>query len=207
MSQAGRDTYQARGSTSLFRRRRRDWRPPAGCFQADGTGNDFNVVNCIAAQPLGPRDRAVWTKLRILLYRLDGDEGALIDDGRASVCVANPQSESGRAGRGVSADGEFLMWSYVEQADLHQLFMTRVGTVLFDGTDGPRVLVDREALDTGRVLLCSFQNNGQVETSCRLRPCILYEFWPLIESLGKPVRGVMERDIWKSRAFNGPYVC
>lgn len=97
MSQAERDTYQARGSTSLSRRPRRGWRPPVGCFKAvEDTRVAFNVVSCTAAQPLGPRDRSGWTKLRILLYHLDGEEGPLIDDGRASACVPNPESEAGR---------------------------------------------------------------------------------------------------------------
>lgn len=208
ISQVDRDAYQTRGVAPppLRRRSRRDWHPPPGCFKAglfeDQTRVAVNAVNCIAPQPLSPRDRAVWTKLRILLYRLDGDEGALIDDGRASVCTPNPES----AGRGLDPDREFLKWNYVENADFHRMCMTSTGTVVFYGTDGPRVLVDREALDTGRVLLCEFENNGQLEASCRVRPCILYEFWPLIENLGKPVRGVMERDIWKSRTYNGPYV-
>lgn len=209
MSQAERDTYQARSSTSLARRPRRGWRPPVGCFKAvEDTRVAFNVVSCTAAQPLGPRDRSGWTKLRILLYRLDGEEGPLIDDGRASVCVPNPESEAGRAacGGGLGPD-QVLSWQYLENADfVGGMFMTSAGTVVFDGMDGPRVLVDREALDTGRVLLCDFENNGRARTSCRLRPCILYEFWPLIESLGKPVRGVMEREIWKSPTYNGPSV-
>lgn len=213
MSQADRDTYQTRGSALPLRRPGRGpgrgWRPPPGSFKANRTEDRTrfvgSVVNCIAPQPLGSRDRAVWTKLRILLYRLNGEEGPLIDDGQASVCVPNP--ETGSAGRrGLHPDCEFLMWNYVETADFNRVFMTSAGTVVFYGTDGPRVLVDREALDTGRVLLCDFENNGQLEASCRLRPCILYEFWPLIESLGKPVRGVMDRDIWKSRTYNGPYV-
>lgn len=212
MSQAQRDAYQQRGTA--LPRRLRGWRPPPGCFKANTGNNDdnddtrvaINVVNFISPQPLSSaRDRAAWTKIRIMLYRLDGEQGPLIDDGRVSMCIPNPANEDTIHNR-VLSPGDFVRWNYVENADFHRMLMTSVGTVVFYGTDGPRVLVDREALDTGRVLLCEFANNGSVEANCRVRPCILYEFWPLIENLGKPVRGVMERDVWKSVTFNGPYV-
>lgn len=208
MNQADRETYQARGSAAHLRRRRRDWRPPPGCFTAghlqDPTSVMARAVNCIVPQPLEARDRAVFTKLRIMLYRLDGEEGPLIDDGHVSVCVPNPESDN--AGCGLNPDREFLMWHYVENADFHFISMTSAGTVVFYSTGGPRVLVDRQALDTGRVLLCDFETNGQLEGSCRIRPYILYDFWPLIVGLGKTVRGVMDREVWKSPTFNGPYV-
>ncbi|KUI54752.1 hypothetical protein VP1G_02084 [Cytospora mali] len=209
MTQAERDTYQARGTAPAFRRRRRDWRPPPGCFKADDAILDstrvlINGVNCIAAQPMASSDRAIWTKLRIMLYRLDGEDGPLIDDGCVSVCMPNPASVVDQAGDGVSSGQGFAIWNYLENSDFNRMFMTSVGTVVFYGTDGPRVLVDREALNTGRVLLCEFENNGQLATSCRVRPCILYEFWPLIEGLGKSVQRVMARDVWKSPTYNGP---
>lgn len=138
-----------------------------------------------------------------MLYRLveeDVEPGPLIDDGRVTVCVPNPDSDA----VGLSPDCEFLMWNYVENADFHNIFMHRDGTVLFYGTGGPRVLIDRLTLDTGRVLLVEFGHDGRVEACCRVRPCILYEFWALIQNLGKSVRAVMSSEVWKSQTYNGP---
>lgn len=142
-----------------------------------------------------------------MLYRLDtidieNEQGPLIDDGRITICRPNPDSNAARLG--LSPDCEFAMWSYVENADFHRMAMTSTGTVVFLHTDGPRVLVDEEALATGRVLLVDLGHDGRIEAGCRVRPCVLYNFWQHIENLGKSVRAVMTSDIWKSPTFSGP---
>jgi len=46
--------------------------------------------------------------------------------------------------------------------------MTSRGTVVFHQWDASVLLADKEALDTRRLLLCDFGNNGQIKASARV---------------------------------------
>jgi hypothetical protein len=118
------------------------------------------------------RNHALWIKMRILFYRLDGvDNGALFQ----TAATPAPSPEGGAAAPVTSET--FLMWHYVGNADFENMAMTRTGTVVFPSHTGAWVLLDQEALDTGKLLLCEFGNNGRLAANRRLRPWFMYEFW------------------------------
>lgn len=202
LDQATRDAYQARATP------RDDFRPPPAYFKkaASEDGDDDEdscvsprVVHCLAPHPMSGRSRAAWTKLRILLYRLDGaedgptiDGGGDDDGGEATVCVPNPAAGPGTS---VAPGQDFLSWRYVEGADFRGVAMTGAGTVVFPSfrDRGPFVLADQTALDTGLLLLCECANNGQLEAQVRIRPYQLYEVWNLVSPyvLNKSVKEVV----------------
>lgn len=199
LSQAERDEYQDRAKA----RPQAEWFPPAAFATSDDRNGRpapdwLNLVG--VAQPLTPRDHALWLKMRILLYRLDGvDDGALIE----TAAAPTPNPEGGAAAPVTSET--FLMWHYVENANFENMAMTRTGTVVFPRETGPCILVDQEALDTGKLLLCEFGIHGGLAANCRLRPWFMYEFWPLILALGKPVKEVLDtRKTWRFRPLNDP---
>lgn len=179
MDQAARDAYQARA------RPRSGSSPPPASWEGHGDDDDGTrvrrrVVHRLAAHPAGARARAAWAKLRILLYRLDGEDGPAVDDGEATACAPNPASGPGAS---VRPGRDFLMWRHVEGADLGAAAMTPAGAVAFrprGGGRGPFVLADREALDTGLLLLCEFLNNGELGARARVRPHELYELWNFV---------------------------
>lgn len=202
MDQTARDAYQSRAEPRLR------WTPPSGLYHGSRSWEDKTllsprVVNCLVRQPMASRSRAVWTKFRILLYQLEGEDGPLINDGEATICIPNPASGPGGC---VNPNQEFLMWSCVENADFHRMYMTSKGTVISPWIDnsGPFILVDQESLDTGLLLLCEFHNNGELGVHHRIRHWILYRIWNLIDPcvLGKRIKDVMES--YMPRSINPP---
>lgn len=59
-------------------------------------------------------------------------------------------------------------------------------------------MIDQDALDTGRVYLCTLATNGEVRSGCYIRPqVILREWWVLVSGLGFGVDILMaEKDGW-----------
>ncbi|KAF3761918.1 hypothetical protein M406DRAFT_74842 [Cryphonectria parasitica EP155] len=178
MTQQERDAYYVKSQP------RKRWKPPPACFKAPAWEDDTLVteltVNCLAPQPMSARNRAMWTKIRILLYHFDGEDGPVIDDGKAAVCIPNPALGPGSSLTTMQA---FLMWRYVENANFKRMAMTSTGTVVFPsyGGRGPLLLADQQALDTGLLLLCECANNGLMEAHARVRPDEMYELWNLID--------------------------
>ncbi|KAK8073279.1 hypothetical protein PG994_004178 [Apiospora phragmitis] len=179
MAQAERDGYQSRAPVHELRRWW--WYPHEKLDGPDlgkngfshlyrhtkGAEHKFVVCNAAAGPELSPRDMALWAKQRILCFRLDGDDtttfGELDDDG---VGVAIPNCTNTAEGGSPVEPHEFLRWAYLEGADFFGMAMTSRGTVVFQVRD-PILFADREALDTGPMLLCSLENNGQVGFSGR----------------------------------------
>ncbi|KAK7736716.1 hypothetical protein SLS53_006926 [Cytospora paraplurivora] len=198
---ADRDAYHSRAQHI----RPSDWKPPVGSFKADHV--DFrddtciadNRINCVVPQPMTARNRALLAKIRIMLYHLDGDDGPILDDeADVTICMPNPALGPGAA---VNPGPDFIMWSYVENADFGSISMTRTGTVTLSDELGERVLIDQEALDTGRVYFCSLGTNGQVSAGCHIRPqVILCEWWIKFIGLGHRVSNLMSdmESQWKA---------
>lgn len=176
-----------------------------GTFKADHV--DFrddtcivhNRINCVIPQPMTPRNRALLAKARLLLYHLDGGDGPILDDeSDVTICMPNPALGPGAA---VNTGQDFIMWSYVENADFGSMSMTRMGTVIMPDELGERIIIDQEALDTGRVYFCSFDTNGQVSAGCHIRPqVILCEWWINVIGLGHSVRRLISdrESQWKA---------
>ena len=74
--------------------------------------------------------------------------------------------------------------------------MTSRGTVVFHQWDASVLLADKEALDTRRLLLCDFGNNGQIKASVRVWPVFTENIYNIIMGLGQPARRVIEEDGW-----------
>ena len=69
--------------------------------------------------------------------------------------------------KAVAPDG-FNAWSFVEPALFEHMAMTGRGTVVFHQWDASVLLANQEALDTRRLLLRDFGNNGQIKASARV---------------------------------------
>ncbi|KAK6208379.1 Obg-like ATPase [Pestalotiopsis sp. IQ-011] len=149
--------------------------------------------------PLSPRNRALWTKMRILLSRLDStDSGSDFDDPNPVPGLVSPVTPE-----------RFQAWLHVENADFVGMAMSHAGRVVFKDPKSSCVLVDQEALNTGMVLLCEFESNARLATNAhtRIRPWFLYEYWTLILGLGwldmeRPILQVLEES---SMVLHGPW--
>ncbi|KAK8036386.1 hypothetical protein PG991_001523 [Apiospora marii] len=200
LPQADRDGYQARGSPRGRQRwnhsgewlGREVWYPrealqdrppkhddPQGRPRSEKEGQNCFCV-CTAPYPLSPRHRAIWTKLRILCYALDGGDRTLFggagagDEHGVGVLVPNAAGPNPAATTGE----EYLRWCHLEAAVLDEMAMTSKGTVIFY-RDVPAVLLaDERALDSGLMLLCQLENNGGVVTQARVWPFTLDRYWP-----------------------------
>jgi hypothetical protein len=191
LPQAERDEYQGRAPV----RAKESWYPPALKSNPKTTPREnITMVNCIAPWPLNPRNRALWTKLRIMLYCLDGDSGCLFgeDDGDVTVPEPNP------AGPNPLTPGNFLKWCYVENADFDHVAMTAEGTVVCHNWQSTLLFADQEALDTGLMLLCHVENNGQVMCEGRVWPVLMKDAYVAMMALGKPVKAILDQDMFKA---------
>lgn len=102
---------------------------------------------------MGPRSRAQWMKLRILLYSFDGESGTLfgVSDSKVGVSIPNPATPQ-----------DFLQWYYIEDADFDGMIMMAIGTAICHRWRSRVLFADQKALKTGYMLLCELHNNGQV---------------------------------------------
>ncbi|OBT62700.1 hypothetical protein VE03_07108 [Pseudogymnoascus sp. 23342-1-I1] len=188
MSQDTRNSYQERAPL----------RDGAGWFPAELAANDQNYQpqgECylIIPEPISPRNWALWTKIRILLYNHDGEEhGALWGGGESytAICRPNPAGPNP-----VTVDG-YNTWTYVEPALFEHMSMTSTGTVVFHYGDQSVFFADQETLDTGRLLLCAFDNNGSLEKSGRIWPVCTKDIHSFMVGLGHPASSLIEGDSW-----------
>lgn len=188
MSQDTRDSYQERAPL----RDNLDW------FPAELAANEQNYqpggeCSLIIPEPISPRNWALWTKIRILLYNHDGEEhGTLWGMGDITTCICRPNPAGPNT---VTVDG-FYTWDKVEAALFEQMTMTSTGTVVFHGGENGVFFADQETLDTGRLLLCAFYNNGSLEKSGRIWPVFTKHIHSMMLALGKPAESLIEGDTW-----------
>jgi len=113
-------------------------------------------------------NRALWTKLRVLLYNFEGNEEPIVgDEGSLSQ---NPASNF------PLTPDTFLKSEVVECADFRRMGMTRQGHVVFY-TTSIEILADEKSLKTGMLLLCDFKTNGDIDKRLRLPPWDLQHPW------------------------------
>lgn len=97
--------------------------------------------------------------------------GVEFDHDNISCIDANPETstQGEKEEVGDITVENFLRVRSVEQAVWRQFSMTRTGTVVYRWL-GPFLIVDQEALETGRLFLCEFENNGRLgEDNVRVR--------------------------------------
>lgn len=178
MSQEDRAAYDKRAPV----RDSASWYPAHLRDRNRTTPKSVDFVQFTVSEPLDARSRALWTKLRIMLYSLDGDSGTLFDadDSTIGTAIPNPASPEVSV-----APQDFLKWCHVEDADFNAMAMTAEGAVICHRWRGSVLLVDREAMETGFVLMCELHSNGQIQDEARIwAPAIKHEYarWT---SLGK----------------------
>lgn len=137
LSQEARDNYQSRapegpeGGASWF---------PSQLKEAYKPQNHINsgFCNLVVEQPLTSRNRALWTKISILLYRLDEEGGRCHNFGDDPVVMyPNP------AGQGPIMPENFYAHCFIESADFSHMAMTSQGTVVFLSWGEARYLLTR----------------------------------------------------------------
>ena len=190
MSQDTRDSYQERAPL----------RASCGWFPAELAANEKNhhpdaECSLIIPEPISPRNWALWTKIRILLYNHDGEEHGTLwggsGDTTTTICRHNPAGPNP-----VTIDG-YNFWSYVEAAIFENMAMTSTGTVIFHCWYSA-FFADQETLDTGLLVLCEFENNGSISSSGRICPVFTKDINNFMVGLGKPAHSLIEGDMWIS---------
>ncbi|KAF7533587.1 hypothetical protein G7054_g6941 [Neopestalotiopsis clavispora] len=186
MRQEDRDAYHQRAPL----RDSASWLPPQ-LQSRDRRARSIKSVafsQLTAPWPLDARGRALWTKLRIMLYSLDGDSGSQFDEQDSTIDIAAPNPASVTAGsQAVVMPENFFQWCYIEDADLDHIAMTAAGTVICHRVSGLVLFADAEALETGFMLLCEFDNNGSVRDSARVWPPAFKNEYTRMTVLGKPL--------------------
>ena len=76
--------------------------------------------------------------------------------------------------------------------------MTRQGTVVFTDGFGSILFADQEALDTGKLLMCDFANNGEIYESARIGIWLMQQLWR------RRSDGLYEMDIVRHSLRNAP---
>jgi len=129
-----------------------------------------------------------------MLYSLDGDNGTLFgeEDGEVAVPEPNP------AGPNPLTPQDFLKWRYVESAEFGHMAMTNSGTVICHNWQSTVLFADQEALETGLMLLCDIENNGQVMCKGRVWPVLMKDAYVSMMASGKPVEAILDQDMFKS---------
>ncbi|KAK9776745.1 hypothetical protein SCAR479_06483 [Seiridium cardinale] len=187
MSQAERDEYQNRAPV----RAKESWFP--GQLRDAQSAEDIKLINCIVPRPLRARNKALWTKMRIMLYSLDGDDGFLFGkaDGETAVPEPNP------AGPNPLTPQNFLSWCYIERADFSHMAMTTSGTIVCHSWRRTHLFVDQEALETGLALLCHIENNGQIMCQGRVWPVLMKDSYMRMSVLGWLVKEIVDSDLFR----------
>ncbi|KAI4600313.1 hypothetical protein KJ359_000667 [Pestalotiopsis sp. 9143b] len=182
MSQAERDSYHGR---AVERKDIRASNPPqlrdASSKDDDSLGHiRRGFVNLIVPQPLDVRNRALWTKMCILLYKLDTE---VYEHSFGSEAVVVMQPTPFHAGTPLAPE-TFYRHCFVETADFDAMAMTLDGFVVFHSADRAVLFADQESLDTGRLLLCDIEGNGQLRASSRMWPLWTYMAYCYVYGLG-----------------------
>lgn len=102
MSQEARDSYHDRAPLPA------SYKTPAVYKKAVSLRDSPPSADCYCVAPLqdNPRNRALWTKMRILSYYLNGDDGPIF---RSAVAAPNPDS-----GDAAVTPETFMRWMSVE---------------------------------------------------------------------------------------------
>lgn len=137
-----------------------------------------------------PINRARWVKFVILLYRYGIEAGHCLDmDYEHSEIVFNPATTTNG-----SLIEDFPAWNDLEAALFGSIYLTRTGTVLYLGHNGPYMLVDEDGLKTGRLALTVFTCNGEFEESLLIRPFNMRTPYLWFSTLGKGLDDVKHRE-------------
>ncbi|RDW64344.1 uncharacterized protein DSM5745_09755 [Aspergillus mulundensis] len=180
-SQGFRDSFHARANFE-------DLRYPAEAMERiEETIQQYNPQGLICLVPIDkgrPVDYARFIKFAILLYRYDPETGHCLGDSyMPEAAVLNPVSDM------TNRFEDFLRWSDLETADFRSIYLTRSGSVVYNGFLGPYLLLDEEGLRTGRLSLVQFKQNGAVEDLVEIRPFNM--FWPYLD-LTVHIKGLEE---------------
>lgn len=127
-----------------------------------------------------------------MLYHFDGRDGTLNGQDYAGTAIVWPNPAGPNP---VTVDG-FNARSFVEPAVFEHMAMTSTVTVVFHWWESGVLLADQEALDTGRLLLCDFYNNGRIRASARVWPIFTENIFNMIMAIGQPAPRVIEEDGW-----------
>jgi hypothetical protein len=185
MSQQERDSYQDRAPV----RSKESWYPThlRGDFKQY---RNICFCNFIVPFPLSSRNRALWTKFRILLYNLEGDDSYLFDETDGDLAIPIPNA----AGPSTIHPSDYIRWLYLECADFNHMAMSSKGTVVLHGWQNGVAFIDQQALDTGGMLLCAIKNNGEIGLNSRVFPTYMKDPYIHMMALGKNVEGLLEFD-------------
>ncbi|ETS79023.1 hypothetical protein PFICI_08876 [Pestalotiopsis fici W106-1] len=178
-TQIERDAYQDRAPN----RGKSSWYPPELRGDWKRELKQYGFCNLLVTQPLSGRNQALWAKIRIMMYRLDGSgEGPSIGDLNCDngIYILKPNA----AGPSPVQTRDFYKWAWVDNALFDRMAMTRQGTVIFHRWGPDKFFADQEALNTGLLLLCHFENNGEIAAEVRVSPLLTYEAHCKIYGLG-----------------------
>jgi hypothetical protein len=140
-----------------------------------GDRSNSEWYTCIA--PLDtPRNRALWTKLRILSY-----DFYYSNDGVCAVGVLEASPHSATAG---VEPKDFIKTTFVENADFSSMYMTVHGTVVF-GSSTEWVFADQRSLEDGMLLIVDIESNGEVVLKMRSYVLDLLQMHCMYFGLGK----------------------
>lgn len=187
MSQDTRNSYQERAPL----------RDGAGWFPAELASNMQNhhpegYCYLMIPEPISPRNWALWTKIRILLYNFTGDDHGTLWAGDDDIVICRPNPAGPNP---VTVEG-YNTWDIVEPAIFEYMAMTSTGTVVFHRWKSSTFIADQETLDTGRLLLCSFYNNGSLAKSGRVWPMFTKDMFNFMVGLGHSAYSLIENDSW-----------
>lgn len=86
----------------------------------------------------------------------------------------------------------FKRYEVLEPANYQFLKFNNLGQVLFDWFECPSMLVDERALNTGMVLVATFDVDGTPNLALRVRPLDLFDPFMRMEGLGKDFESSIE---------------
>ncbi|ETS77785.1 hypothetical protein PFICI_09847 [Pestalotiopsis fici W106-1] len=197
MRQEDRDAYHRRAPI----RNGASWCPPQLRDKGRKMGKSVAFTQLIAPWPLDARGRALWTKVRIMLYALDGENGSQFDEQNSTVGIVVPHPAVAAA---AVTPADFLQWCYIEDADFDSIAMTVAGRVICHRWDNLMLFADREALETGFLLLCELDNNGQVRDQARVWPPAFKNEYIRMTVLCKPLDEIRTDDRIPGPGWVGP---
>ncbi|QKX57733.1 uncharacterized protein TRUGW13939_04852 [Talaromyces rugulosus] len=170
--QSLRDEFQSRALASPPAWSKSDWKQ----YVPEGDESDIAWFTCIA--PLDtPRNRALWTKLRILSYDFYWSNDGICE---AGVLQASPHL----ATAGVEPN-DFMKTAFVENASFSSMSMTVHGTVVFNCGCTQHVFADQRSLEDGMLLIVNTESNGEVVLKMRSYFLDLLDMYCMYFGLGK----------------------
>ncbi|KAL4966730.1 uncharacterized protein BDV14DRAFT_198538 [Aspergillus stella-maris] len=174
-AEVGNQSYHTRAETPADNEEPRY--PPPALERIQETIQQYDRGALICLAPINPTNelnRARLVKLAILLYRHDAEAGHCLENAYIPVVLdLNPMYGSR------SSFEDFPRWSYLDRADFSSIYLTRSGTVVYNGFLGPYFLIDQEGLGTGRLSLVEFNQNGTVKHAIPIRPFNMR--WPYMD--------------------------